>query len=36
MWKLVDKLLCRLGVHNWRDGPGAPCISCGAEDDFWK
>jgi hypothetical protein len=36
MWKYVDKLLCYIGCHNWRNGPGTPCASCGKEDDFWS
>ena len=36
MWKLLDKLLCYIGCHDWRNGPGEPCVSCGQEDDFWK
>lgn len=30
-----DRLFCWLGAHNWIDGPGYPCASCGKEDDLW-
>lgn len=36
MSKLLDKLLCFVGIHNWRNGPGEPCVSCGQEDEFFK
>lgn len=32
---LLDKGLCWMGAHNWRNGPGAPCASCGEPDTFW-
>lgn len=36
MWYYLDKLLCYIGCHNWRNGPGEPCVSCGKEDDFFN
>jgi hypothetical protein len=23
---------CSIGVHDWREGPGNPCLRCGQED----
>ena len=31
-----SRLLCMLGNHDWRDGPGFPCVSCGKSDDIWR
>lgn len=37
MNKFIDKLLCYIGCHNWRNGPGEPCCSCGKEEEeFFK
>jgi len=27
--------LCLIGVHDWRDGPGHPCIVCGKQDELF-
>lgn len=27
-----SRLLCRLNLHDWRDGPGQPCAVCGLHD----
>jgi hypothetical protein len=27
---------CKIGVHDWRNGPGAPCALCGERDDLWE
>lgn len=32
----LDRLMCRIGVHDWRGGPGRPCRLCGAPDDLWE
>lgn len=29
---LWSRLLCRAGIHDWRDGPGQPCTVCGEHD----
>jgi len=36
MYKFIDKFLCYIGCHNWRDGPEYPCVSCGKEDEFFN
>lgn len=36
MLNLMSKILCFLGAHDWRNGPGYSCIECGKEDDIWK
>lgn len=28
-------LLCRMGNHDWRDGPGSRCRTCGKRDDIF-
>lgn len=33
---LVIRHGCRLGVHDWRNGPGEPCVLCGEPDSFWE
>lgn len=33
---ILSKLLCKIGLHSWRDGPGEPCTECGKEDDLCK
>lgn len=33
---LIVRHGCRIGVHDWRNGPGSPCVLCGAPDDFWE
>jgi hypothetical protein len=33
---MLSKLLCKMGVHDWSNGPGEPCYKCGTEDEFWK
>jgi hypothetical protein len=30
-----SRLLCRLGNHDWRGGPGYPCVLCGAPDELF-
>jgi hypothetical protein len=30
-----SRLLCRLGLHDWRNGPGEDCTVCGRHDDIW-
>lgn len=32
----LSKLLCKIGLHSWRDGPGEPCTECGKEDDLYN
>lgn len=32
----LDWLLCFIGSHDWRDGPGTDCTSCGKHDDFFE
>lgn len=32
----IDKFFCKIGCHNWIDGPGYPCASCGIEDELFK
>lgn len=27
-----SRLLCRLGSHDWRGGPGFPALCCGIHD----
>lgn len=26
---------CELGLHDWRDGPGYPCVLCGEHDELY-
>lgn len=30
--KVVNDMLCKMGNHDWMDGPGFPCRNCGAVD----
>ncbi len=34
--KLLSRVLCRIGIHDWRNGPGENCVECGHPDDFWR
>lgn len=34
MWRWLSRLLCAIGCHDWRDGPGFPCRVCGRPDWF--
>jgi len=29
------RLLCQMGNHDWRDGPGSRCRTCSARDTIW-
>lgn len=29
------RLLCKVGNHDWREGPGGRCRTCGKRDDFF-
>lgn len=31
-----SRLLCWLGLHDWRNGPGTRCTVCGKEDELWQ
>jgi hypothetical protein len=35
--KWLGRLLCWLGNHDWRHGPGPqyPCIRCGRVEEWW-
>lgn len=33
--KTISNFLCRMGSHDWSDGPGENCVNCGIEDWFW-
>lgn len=32
----ISKLLCGVNNHHWRNGPGQPCVRCGAIDELWE
>jgi len=29
------KILCLIGCHDWRNGPGSPCTVCGEHDTLF-
>ena len=31
----ISRLGCKIGVHDFRGGPGWPCERCGRLDDIW-
>lgn len=33
---LLRRSWCKLGCHDWRNGPGSRCAECGYEDPIWK
>lgn len=34
--KILSKLLCLVGSHDWRNGPGSDCAECGVPDRIYK